>query len=250
MNSLGKALRGDNAKRVIPAIVVLAVIISAGVLIQLNATSKHSDVPTSNPAIVTVGGNPSWDIVGSMILYRNNSKAGNQSYWVAQSFHLIKPNASSIIVRIDIYIWLARDVPPTQSFPGPVDNITALLLRNDTSGNPNLGNPVANRTIGPGNISAVGPYPKGVMKINNTLAVHLVFTTTDPLLFNTRDSYFIFLYRQNIGDNDDYHIGYAYYWGASKLDLYYGGGSWLLNSTKQWTYYPNDMCFMLFEGTI
>ena len=248
MNSLGKALRGDNAKRVIPVIVVSAIIISAVVLSQLNTANQHPDVPTSNPAIL-VGGNPSWDVVGSMILYRNNSKAGDEAYWVAQSFHLTKTNASSIIVRIDIYIWLARDVPPTPSFPRTLDNVTVLLLRNDSSGNPDLNNPIANNTIGPQNISAVGPYPEGTMKINNTLAVHLVFTTSDPLLFNTQDSYFIFLYRQNLGDNDDYHNGYAYYWAASKLDLYYGGGSWLLNSTKQWSYYPNDMCFLLFEIT-
>jgi len=203
---------------------------------------------TSNPISTTVvGGDLSWDVVGSMILYRNNSTAGSQSYWVAQSFHLVKPNASSVIVQLDIYMWLARDVPPSSSFPVASDNIIALLLRNDTSGNPDLGNPIANATIGPRNISAVGPYPQGAMKTNNTLAVHLNFTTPDPFLFNTRDDYFIFLYRQNLGDNDDYHNGYAYYWAASKLDPYGGGGSWVLNKNGEWNSYPNDMCFLLIE---
>jgi hypothetical protein len=197
--------------------------------------------------VVPEGGNPYWDIVGSMIFYRNGSKSGNESYWVAQTFKVIKPSPSSVVVGLLIYIWLARDIPPKQSSWKTVDNVTVLLTNTTADGTPNIDHPILNQSISPQNISATGPYPKGLMTTNSSETVLLNFTAPNPLTGFAEGNYSIFLYRRNLGDNDDYHIGYAYYWAASKLDLYYGGGSWLLNSTEQWNYYPNDMCFALVE---
>ena len=215
----------------------------------MNTTAVVQPNPISRPTVVQIGGNPYWDIVGTMILYRNDSIAGNQSYWVAQSFQVAKPSPSSVIVGLVIYVWLARDVKPNQSLQGTLDNITVLLVR-ITNGTPDIHNPVSNQTISPQNISAVGPYPRGLMETNSSLALQLTFLAPNPLVGFTEGSYAIFMYRRNLGDNDDYHIGYAYYWAASKLDLYYGGGSWLLNTNGTWKYYPIDMCFALAEITI
>jgi hypothetical protein len=198
--------------------------------------------------VIPSGGNPYWNLVGSMIFYRNDSKASNQSYWVAQSFQVIKPSPTSVVAGLVIYLWLARDLPPDQSFPGTVDNITVLLVR-IANGTPDIHNQIANQTIGPANISAVGPYPKGLMETNSSLAVRLSFAASNPLVGFAEGDYAVFMYRSDLGDNDDYHIGYAYYWAASKLDLYYGGGSWLLDTSGRWSYYPIDMCFALAEIT-
>ncbi|WXG46020.1 MAG: hypothetical protein WED05_05045 [Candidatus Atabeyarchaeum deiterrae] len=246
--SVGRTSRSNDTIRVISAVAVSGMIMLCMVLGQLNVASQPPASPTSDPAVVVVGGNPSWDLVGSMILYRSNSDAGDQPYWVAQSFQVVR-NASSIVLSLEIYIWLARDVPPDSSFPQTVDNITVLLTNATAAGNPNILDPIANRTIGPQNITAAGPYPRGLMKINDTFAVHLSLVASNPLVGFSPGEYFIFLYRSNLGDNEDYHNGYAYYWAASKLDLYYGGGSWMLNNKGEWRSYPNDLCFALIEVT-
>jgi hypothetical protein len=247
---LGSFMRKSNsARRVVSVAAILCIILACAVISQLNNGATVQQNPKSNPTVTPIGGNPSWDLVGTMILYRNDSKAGNQSYWVAQSFQVAKPSPSSVIVGLSIYIWLARDSKPDQSFQETLDNITVLLVR-IINGTPDIHSPVSNLTIGPQNISAVGPYPRGLMETNSSLAVRLDFLASNPLVGFAEGNYAIFLYRENLGDNDDYHIGYAYYWAASKLDVYYGGGSWLLDSNETWTYYPIDMCFALAEITL
>jgi len=227
------ARKNHNTKRAISAILVSVMIIACAVpnVVTVPSTTKPGSV--SAP---TVEGNLYWDVVGSMILYRNGSEAGNQSYWVAQSFQVI------------IYVWLARDTPHNSSSPALTDNVIVFLTNATASGNPNIDSPIANQTISPQNISAAGPYPEGLMETSNSLAVRLQFNTTNYFGF-AGGEYFIFMSRKNIVDNDDYHIGYAYYWAASKLDLYYGGGSWVLDNNGEWKSYPNDMCFLLIEVT-
>lgn len=248
MNNLDKALRNNyNLKRVSSVAAISAILIVCIVLGQVTSVNQPPQSKSSRITVVPQGGNPYWNIVGSMIFYRNDSKSGNQSYWVAQTFKVIKPSPASVVVRLLIYVWLTRDVPPNQSFPGTVDNITFLLTNTTTDGAPNIDAPILNQTIGTENISATGPYPKGLLHTNSSQVILLNFTASNPFVGFTEGNYSIFAYRRNLGDNDDYHIGYAYYWAASKLDLYYGGGSWLLNSTKQWNYYPTDMCFALVE---
>jgi len=239
-----------NVKRIAAVAAISGILVLCIILCQVSVVGQPPQGRSSRVTVVPEGGNPSWDLVGSMILYKNGSKSGNQSYWVAQTFKVIKPSPVSIVERLLIYVWLARDVPPSQSFRKPVDNVTVLLTNTTTNGTPNIDHPILNQSIGPQNISATGPYPKGLMKTNSSEAVLLNFTAPNPYLGFTEGNYSIFLYRSNLGDNDDYHIGYAYYWAASKLDVYYGGGSWLLNSTKQWHYYPSDMCFALVEITL
>jgi hypothetical protein len=241
--------RSNNAKRVISVAAISGIILVCVVLSQLNTTAQPQPVPISDPTVIPSGGNPYWNMVGTMILYRNESKAGNQSYWVAQSFQVMKPLPSSIIVGLVVYVWLARDVPPNQSFQGTIDNITVLLV-GIVNGTPDIHNPIANQTIGPQNVSAVGPYPRGLMETNNSFGVRLSFSASNPLVGFAEGEYAVFVYRSNLGDKDDYHIGYAYYWAASKLDLYYGGGSWLLDTNGTWGYYPMDMCFALAEISI
>jgi hypothetical protein len=240
--------KSNNAKRVISVAAISGIILACTLLGQLNTAALVQPNPTSNPTVIPSGGNPYWNIVGAMILYRNDSKAGKESYWVAQSFQVTKPSPSSVIVGLVIYVWLASDVKPNQSFQGTVDNITVLLVK-ITNGTPDIHNPVSNQTISPQNISAVGPYPRGLMETNNSLAVRLSFPASNPLVGFAEGGYAVFMYRRNLGDNNDYHIGYAYYWAASKLDFYYGGGSWLLDANGTWTYYPIDMCFALAEIT-
>jgi hypothetical protein len=226
---------------------ISAILIVCIVLGQVTSITQPPQSKSSRITVVPQGGNPYWNIVGSMIFYRNDSKSGNQSYWVAQTFKVIKPSPASVVVRLLVYVWLTRDVPPNQSFAGTVDNITFLLTNTTADGAPNIDAPILNQTISPENISATGPYPKGLMRTNSSQTVLLNFTASNPFVGFKEGNYSIFAYRRNLGDNDDYHISYAYYWAASKLDLYYGGGSWLLNNTKQWSYYPNDMCFALVE---
>jgi hypothetical protein len=249
MAQLRHFTRGSyNAKRVISVAAISGIIFACIILSQLNTTALIQPDLTSNPTVIPRGGNPYWNIVGTMILYRNDSEAGNHSYWVAQSFQVVKPSPSSTIVGLVVYIWLARDVPPNQSFPATVDNVTVLLV-SVTNGTPDIQNPISNQTISPQNITAAGPYPRGIMETNNSFAVRLSFAASNPLVGFSEGSYAIFMLRNNLGDNDDYHIGYAYYWAASKLDLYYEGGSWLLDTNGTWTYYPIDMCLALAEIT-
>lgn len=238
-----------NIKRVISAIAVSVLIVGCMVSVQLSRPNQSMSGPNSAPPSWSiVGGNPSWDIVGSMILYRDGSSAGNQSYWVAQSFNVTKPPSALAVVSLVIYVWLTRDIPPDSSFPRTADNITVLLTNATADGKPNIGEPIANQTISPQNISAMGPYPRGLMETNNTMAVRLQYNASTPQGFKDGE-YFIFLYREDLGDHDDYHIGHAYYWAASKLDLYYGGRSWVLDNRGGWKSYPNDMCFLLIEFT-
>jgi hypothetical protein len=241
--------KNHNAKRAISAVTVSAILIACIALNAITIPAATRSGPTSTPTVVGIGGNPYWDVVGSMILYRNDSKAGNQSYWVAQSFQVQKQSPASIVVSLIIYVWLARDTPPNSSFPTLLDNITVFLTNATASGDPNIDSPIANQTISPENISAAGPYPEGLMETNSSLAVQLQFNTTSLLGF-AEGEYFIFMSRKNLGDNDDYHLGYAYYWAASKLDLYYGGESWVLANNGEWKSYRNDMCFLLVEVTI
>jgi len=249
LNPIGEVLRkGRNAKRVISVAIVLVMLTACVALGESSFPSETKPNPRSTPKVIAVGGNPSWDVVGSMILYRNDSEAGNRSYWIAQSFQVKKPSPMSSVLALVVYVWLARDLPPNSSFPATVDNVTVSLTNATANGMPNIDNPIANQTISPQNISAAGPYPQGIMETNSSLAVRLQFTTSSPLGFKEGE-YFIFLCRKNLGDNDDYHIGYAYYWAASKLDLYYGGGSWVLDNNGEWKSYPNDMCFLLIEVT-
>jgi hypothetical protein len=238
--------RSSSTKRIILATAISSIILVSVLLSQLNTVSTRQSAPAHSP--VGIQGNPDWDMVGAMILYRNNSEAGNHSYWVAQSFQIIKPLPTTIVRGLIIYVWLARDVPPSQSFQGTVDNITVLLVA-IVNGTPDIDNPIANQTIGPQNISAEGPYPRGIMDTNSSFAVRLTFLASNPLIGFAEGNYAIFMYRTDLGDNDDYHIGYAYYWAASKLDLYYGGGSWQLDANGTWSYYPIDMCFALAEIT-
>lgn len=249
MNRLGEVKRkSQSAKRVISVATMSVILVACLALSEITTASETRPGPTSTPAVIWVGGNPYWDVVGSMIFYRNDSKAGNQSYWIAQSFQVQKPSPMSRVIALVIYVWLARDIPPNSSFPATVDNVTVFLTNASADGTPNIDNPIANQTISPQNISAVSPYPQGLIETNSSLAVRLQFNTLSPLGFNEGE-YFIFLYRKNLGDNEDYHIGYAYYWAASKVDLYYGGGSWVLNKDGEWKSYPNDMCFLLVEIT-
>jgi hypothetical protein len=241
--------KNHNAKRTISAVIVSVVLIACLALNTIAIPTATRSALKSPPTIVAIGGNPYWDVVGSMILYRNDSKAGNQSYWVAQSFQVQKPNSTSTVISLIIYVWLARDTTPNSSIPTLLDNITVFLTNATASGDPNIDSPIANQTISPKNISAAGPYPEGLMETNSSLAVRLQFNTTSFLGF-AEGKYFIFMSRENLGDNDDYHIGYAYYWAASKLDLYYGGESWVLDTNENWKSYPNDMCFLLVEATL
>jgi hypothetical protein len=243
----GSPRSNRNAKRLISVSTMAGIILVCALLGQLPTTTPSQLAPTSSPAVVPMGGNPYWNMVGTMVLYRNGSKAGNQPYWVAQSFQVTKPAPASVIVGLIVYVWLARDVPLNQSIPETADNITVLLV-NITNGTPDIPNPISNQTVSPANISAVGPYPRGVMQTNSSLAIRLSFSPPSPLGF-AEGEYAVFLYRNNLGDNDDYHIGYAYYWAASKLDIYYGGGSWSLDTNGTWRYYPIDMCFALAEIT-
>jgi hypothetical protein len=239
-----------NTKRIVSVIAISALLITCMILGQMSNSNRSRSGPTPTPISVTVaGGNPYWDVVGSMILYKDNSSAGNQSYWVAQSFQVEKPPSALAVVSLVIYVWLTRDVPPNSSFPTTVDNVTVFLTNATADGKPNIDRPIANQTISPENISAMGPYPRGLMETNNSLVVKLQYNASNPFVGFKDGEYFIFLYRKNLGDNDDYHIGYAYYWAASKLDLYYGGGSWVLDKNGEWKSYPNDMCFLLIEIT-
>lgn len=248
MNHINRASRSNyNLKQVAAVAAISGILIICIILGQANMVNQLPQSKSSRITVVPEGGNPYWNIVGSMILYRNDSRSGNQSYWVAQTFKVIKPSPLSVVVRLLIYIWLTRDVPPNQSLSMTADNVTVLLTNTMADGTPNIDHPILNQTIGPQNVSATGPYPKGLMHTNSSQTVLLNFTAPNPLQGFVEGNYSIFLYRKNLGDNDDYHIGYAYYWAASKLDLYYGGGSWLLNNTKQWSFYPNDMCFGLVE---
>lgn len=236
-----------NLKRVAAVTAVSGILMISIIMGQVGVANQPQQGKSSRVTIVPEGGNPYWNIVGSMIFYRNDSRSGNQSYWVAQTFKIVKPSPASVVVRLLIYVWLTRDIPPNQSLRMTSDNISVLLTNTTTDGTPNINYPILNQSIGPRNISATGPYPRGLMNTNSSQTVLLNFVAPNPLLGFAEGNYSIFLYRRNLGDNDDYHIGYAYYWAASKLDLYYGGGSWLLNSTKHWNYYPNDMCFALVE---
>lgn len=244
-----EARNRTDIKRIVSAAAVLSLLVGCMVLTQMSSPGQSPSGPTSTPIGMTVvGGNLYWDIVGSMILYRTGSSAGNQSYWVAQSFNVTKPPAAFAVVRLLIYVWLTRDVPPDPSFPSTADNITVFLTNATAEGKPNIESPIANQTISSQNISAIGPYPRGLMETNSSLAVTLQYGATNPLVGFEDGRYFIFFYRQDLGDHDDYHIGYAYYWAASKLDLYYGGESWVLEN-GEWKSYPNDMCFLLTEIT-
>jgi hypothetical protein len=239
-----------NLKRVVAVVAICGILVTCITLSQAGIVSEPQRINSSRVSVVPEGGDPYWNIVGSMILYRNDSMSGNQSYWVAQTFTVVKPSPTSVIVALLIYIWVTRDVRSNPSHPMTKDNITVLLTNTTANGTPNIDNPILSQSISPENISATGPYPKGLMTTNSSQAVLLNFTAPNPLLGFAEGNYSIFLYRSNLGDNDDYHVGYAYYWAASKLDLYYGGGSWLLNSTGQWSYYPDDMCFALVEITL
>jgi hypothetical protein len=248
LNHFKKAFGNDyNLKRVVAVAAISGILVLCIVLGQVNVVGQPPQGRSSRATVVPEGGNPYWNIVGSMIFYRSDSKSGNQSYWVAQTFKVVKPSPASVVVRLLIYIWLARDIPPNQSSTMTADNVTILLTNTTADGTPNIDHPILNQSIGPQNISATGPYPRGLMYTNSSQTVLLNFTAPNPFSGFPEGNYSIFLYRRNLGDNDDYHIGYAYYWAASKLDLYYGGGSWLLDSTNQWSYYPNDMCFALVE---
>ena len=248
MNHLERAIRGNyNLKRVAAVAAISGILVISIALSQVGVVNQLPQTKSSRVTVVPEGGNPYWNIVGSMILYRNGSKSGNHSYWVAQTFKVVRPSPTSVVVRLLIYIWISRDIPSNPSRLMTADNITVLLTNTTASGTPNIDNPILNQSISPQNISAAGPYPKGLMTTSSSQTVLLNFTAPNPLLGFAEGNYSIFLYRKNLGDNDDYHIGYAYYWAASKMDLYYGGGSWLLNSTMQWNYYPNDMCFALVE---
>jgi len=247
MSRLKEALRyNNNSKRAVSAIAISAMLMVCMVINQTIGINQPSLGTKAPPTVVAVGWSPYWDVVGSMIFYRNSSEAGNQSYWVAQSFQVRKSSPSSLILGLVIYVWLTRDIPPNSSFQGTADNITVLLMKLN-NGTPDIDNPVANQTISPQNISAEGPYPQGLMERNDSAAVRLSF---DALAGFQEGNYSIFLYRKDLGDHNDYHIGYAYYWAASKLDLYYGGGSLVLNDKGEWKSYPNDMCFLLFEITL
>jgi hypothetical protein len=236
-----------NLKRVVGAAAICGILVTCIILGQAGVASQSPRGNSLRVTVVPEGGDPYWNIVGSMIFYRNGSESGNRSYWVAQTFEVVKPSPTSVVVRLLIYIWVSRDIPSNPSKQMTADNITVLLTNTTADGTPNIDYPILNQSIGPENISATGPYPKGLMSTNSSQTVLLNFTAPNPMLGFAEGNYSIFLYRTNLGDNDDYHIGYAYYWAASKLDLYYGGGSWLLNSTGQWNYYPNDMCFALVE---